>query len=215
MENLYQLTYSQKNIWYTEKTYPGTSIGNVAGTLRIKESVDFDVLKSAINKFVELNDGMRLQIVEKDGVPYQYVKEYCRFDVDFVDFSDKPIEELYKFEEEQTRGDFRLLDAPLFDFKMIKVSENEGGFYIKTHHLISDAWNMTILGNGVVEAYLKMLKNENDFEDKPSYLEYLAEENKYVNSEKYEKDRITCTSEQSGSVKSSCNLWSRCSIYWW
>ena len=136
MKELYQLTHSQKNIWYTEKTHPGTSIGNVAGTLRIKDNVDFVALGKAINKFVEQNDGMRLQVLEKEGVPYQYVKDYEEFKVDFVDFSDKSIEELYKFEEEQTRGEFRLLDAPLFDFKMIKLSNDDGGFYLKNHHLI-------------------------------------------------------------------------------
>ena len=50
MENLYQLTYSQKNIWYTEKTHPDTSIGIVAGTLRMQTDIDFTILKKAINK---------------------------------------------------------------------------------------------------------------------------------------------------------------------
>ena len=53
---LYPLTYSQKNIWYTEKAHPGTSIGNVAGTLRMKTDVDFNLLEKAINKFVEINE---------------------------------------------------------------------------------------------------------------------------------------------------------------
>ncbi|WP_373000593.1 hypothetical protein [Lutispora sp.] len=32
----YPLTHPQKAIWYTEKLHPGTSIGNIAGTLRFK-----------------------------------------------------------------------------------------------------------------------------------------------------------------------------------
>ncbi len=31
----YPLTSPQKSIWYTERMYSGTSISNVAGTLRI------------------------------------------------------------------------------------------------------------------------------------------------------------------------------------
>ena len=189
MKELYQLTHSQKNIWYTEKTHPGTSIGNVAGTLRIKDNVDFVALGKAINKFVEQNDGMRLQVLEKEGVPYQYVKDYEEFKVDFVDFSDKSIEELYKFEEEQTRGEFRLLDAPLFDFKMIKLSNDDGGFYLKTHHLISDAWNMSLIGNEITKNYIKILNQKMDFEERTSYIEHIKEETEYINSEKYKMDR--------------------------
>ena len=103
MEQLYPLTYSQKNIWYTEKKYPGTSIGIVAGTLRMQANVNFSILKQAINKFVEQNDGMRLQILEKEGIPYQYVSEYTNFDIELLDFSNKSIEDLYKFEEEETK----------------------------------------------------------------------------------------------------------------
>ena len=189
MENLYQLTYSQKNIWYTEKMYPGTSIGNVAGTLRMKEKIDFKILEKAINKFVEQNEGMRLQITEKEGVPYQYIKDYKEFKVDFIDFSNKQIEEVYKFEEEQTRGIFSLLDAPLFDFKMIKISENDGGFYIKTHHLISDAWNMTILGNKVAENYSKLKKGEEILDKEPSYTDYINKQIEYEKSERFIKDK--------------------------
>ena len=189
MEELYNLTHSQKNIWYTEKTHPGTSIGNVAGTLRMKENVDFDVLEKAINKFVEQNEGMRLQVLEKEGVPYQYVKDYEEFRVDFVDFSDKPVEELYKFEEEQTRGEFRLLGAPLFDFKMIKLSNNDGGFYVKTHHLISDAWTMTLVGNKVAENYAKIKKGQEVCDKGPSYIDYINKQLEYEKSERFIKDK--------------------------
>lgn len=189
MKELYHLTYSQKNIWYTEKMYPGTSVGNVAGTLRMKGNIDFIVLEKAINKFVEQNEGMRIRVTEKDGTPYQYVSEYEKFNVDLVDFSNKSLDDVYKFEEEETRGIFTLLDAPLFNFKMVKISENEGGFYIKTHHLISDAWTMTLIGNKVSENYVKIKKLEEDFLKEPSYISYINKLLEYEKSERFIKDK--------------------------
>ena len=189
MEEKYQLTYSQKNIWYTEKAHPGTSIGNVAGTLRMKTDVDFKILERAINKFVEINDGMRLQIDEKDGEAFQYVKAYSPFKVEYVDFSQKKIEDLYDFEEKQTKEVFSLINSPLFKFTMIKISDNDGGFYIKTHHIISDAWNMTILGSEIAGIYAKLKKGETEFEKKPSYLQYINKLNTYIDSDKFKKDK--------------------------
>lgn len=189
MRELYPLTYSQKNIWYTEKMYPGTSVANVAGTLRMKINIDFNILEKAINKFVEQNDGMRLQIIEGNSEPCQYVSEYSEFNVEFIDFSNKPIEEFYKFEEEQTRGIFTLFDAPLFKFVMVKLSENDGGFYIKTHHLISDAWSMGLLGSKIVELYNTILNGEEIVEQHISYIQHVIKEQEYETSNKYIKDK--------------------------
>ena len=58
----YPLTSPQLSIWYTDRMYSGTSISNVAGTLRIKEKVDIEVLDKAINYYIKNNDGIRLRI---------------------------------------------------------------------------------------------------------------------------------------------------------
>ena len=63
MENLYELTNPQKSIWLTEQYYKGTQINNISGTLFIEEPVNFNLLKLAVNKFIEKNDG-KIEICE-------------------------------------------------------------------------------------------------------------------------------------------------------
>lgn len=80
-------------------TYPGTSISNIAGTLRIKEYVHFDVLEQAINLFIKANDGIRLRLsLDADGSPRQYVSEYSTVSVELKDFStfEDPFKALYE-----------------------------------------------------------------------------------------------------------------------
>jgi hypothetical protein len=56
--------------------YPDTSISNVAGTLRIKDTVDLSIMEKAINYYIRNNDGIRLRIcLDDDGNPRQYVSE--------------------------------------------------------------------------------------------------------------------------------------------
>ena len=186
----YQLTHPQKAIWYTEKMYSGTSIGNIAANLRLMGKVDYTLLEKAINVFIEKNDAARLRIVEVDGEPRQYVSEYIYHKFDFYDFSGKEITELYKWDEEQTKIPLKIIDTDLFYFAIIKVSENEGGFFVKFHHLISDAWTMSLLGNQVIE-YYSALKNgkEPHEEEKPSYTEYILSEEKYKKSKRFQKDK--------------------------
>lgn len=185
----YPLTYPQKAIWYTEKLYPGTSIGNIAGTLRIKENINIEVLEKAINLFIETNDSMRLRITEIDGEPKQYISKYRYRRLDFYDFSDKDINDLYKWDQIQTKTPFKLTEDDLYYFAIIKVNDNDTGFFVKCHHLIADGWSMSLLGSRIVNYYSR-LKNGNDTSDinNPSYLDYIAGENNYLDSKRFSKD---------------------------
>lgn len=189
-QDYYELTQQQKGIWYTEKLYPETSIGIVAGTLRLNTDVNFSVLENAINKFIKNNDAMQLRITEKAGNPVQYINSYEYEKIEFVDFSDKDINELYAWEEEQARIPFDFFDSPLFKFIMFKVSDNDGGFLIKTHHIISDAWSMMLLSSKIVEIYCALLSESYTEKKAPSYLDYIEKEKQYFASKRYEQDRI-------------------------
>ncbi len=186
----YPLTHPQKAIWYTEKLYPGTSIRNVAGTVKIKGEIDYSLLEKALNLFVEKNDAMRFRLVEEDGEPKQYISKYEYHKFDFIDFSGKEMQELYKWDEHLTHIPFNLTDSDLFYFAIIKISENEGGFYGKLHHLISDAWTMALLVNQVIEYYIQ-LKSGRDIipGNKPSYVDFIFAEEEYKKSERFQKDR--------------------------
>ncbi|MGZ4032162.1 MAG: condensation domain-containing protein, partial [Tumebacillaceae bacterium] len=76
MTTYYPLTHAQRRVWYIEQIYPSTSVYNIGGLARIDGQVDLQVLEQAIHLFVQKNDGMRLQLTVRDGVPYQYVREH-------------------------------------------------------------------------------------------------------------------------------------------
>jgi amino acid adenylation domain-containing protein/thioester reductase-like protein len=186
----YPLTHPQKGIWYTEKLYPGTSIGTISATLRLKDEVDYPILEKAINIFIEKNDGARLRFVETDHEPVQYVSAYRYVKLDFYDFSGDSIEKLYKWDEEQTRLPFSLTDSDLFYFALIKIGDRDGGFLVKMHHLISDAWTMSIVGNSIVEYYYALKNGVSiDAGKKPAYPDYIIKEEEYRNSSRFEADR--------------------------
>lgn len=186
----YPLTHPQKAVWFTEKLHPGTSIGNVAGTLRIKEQVDLCILEKAINIFICKNDSMRLRVTEIDGEPRQYLTPYKYRELDVFDFSDKSIDELYKWDALQTKTPFELIDSDLFYFALVKIDENDSGFYVKCHHLIADAWSMSLMGSEIMEHYSNIKKNIYiESADKPSYIDYIISEEDYKDSDRFCKDR--------------------------
>ena len=182
-----QLTNPQKSIWLIEKFFENTSVSNVGGSLLIHEKVNFDLFEKAINLFIQKNDGIRLCFTMQGGTPTQYVKEpiYQKFDI--VDINSE--EDLQQKEKEFIQIPFSLFDSFLFTFRILKLKDGSGGFYITTHHLISDAWSMSLLVDEIIDIYSSLLKNEFISDaNYPSYFEYIETEKKYFLSDKFKKD---------------------------
>ena len=192
----YPLTSPQLSIWYTEQMFPGTSISNVAGTLRIQENVDFNLLEKAIQLFIKNNDGIRLRFcLDKNGSPQQYASEYLEKPIPYIDFTvyNDPAKAFYDWNTEMTYKPFELLNKDLYSFTMVKISNTDGGFYIITHHLISDAWNMSLMGSSIVDYYCKLkneITDESAYLPKPSYLSFVENDIAYKCSNRYEKDKL-------------------------
>ena len=185
----YPLTHQQKSIWYMEKLYPDTSIGVVAATLRLKGAIDLDRIEAAINLFIEKNDAIRFRISEESGEPIQYIEPYERLSFERYEFSSN--EELYRWDETQSALPFQLTNSPLFYFALIRVGENDGGLYVRFHHLISDAWTMSLLGNHVIEYYSALQEGiPFDATPLPSYISHIEDENKYLTSQRFQRDKI-------------------------
>lgn len=188
---LYRLSESQKSIWYLEKAYPGTSLNIVAGTLRLKGEIDYPALEKALNIFVKKSDAMRLRIIEADGEAAQYVTEYRAFDVDYFDFSKGGgLNDLFAWDEGVTRTPFNIVENQLFYCAVFKVSEDEGGFYMKMHHLISDAWTMGLMTRQVIDFYSKIKSGRPvDESPNPSFIDHLHSNEEYERSDRFEKDK--------------------------
>lgn len=69
--NMYNLTSPQENIWMLENLNKNTNMNNILGTFCMDEILDVNMLQQAINKMIEINEGLRIRIklIERDSVP--------------------------------------------------------------------------------------------------------------------------------------------------
>ncbi|MDO8610267.1 MAG: condensation domain-containing protein, partial [bacterium] len=165
---------------------------NIAEIVLIKDKLDFISLERAINLIIQDNDGLRLKITEVDGQPCQYVSKYNYSNIQFYDFSQTGgFEALYNWDEYKNGSCFELLDSDLFYFVIFKIDENNCGFYIKTHHFISDAWTIAnLLISGIVEYYCLLKSNKtSSMRINPSYLDYISSENAYKETSNFEENK--------------------------
>ena len=124
MKQLYDLTNPQKSIWLTEQFYNGTSINNICGNVFIKEKVNFDKLKQAINIFVQKNDSMRIKIVSQNGETKQFIADYEAFELTKVD--SLSLKDMEKIADEIVSIPFNIIDNFLFKFTLFCLPDGTG-----------------------------------------------------------------------------------------
>ncbi len=140
-KTLYPLSHPQRRIWYSEKLHPGTSMWNIAGTLKIKGKLNLEYIEKAVLAFIEKNDTIRLRITEVNGVPFQYIAPFTDQRIDVIDFSSSGLRQLFEWDQAQTAAPMTMLDSCLYYFAIIKLPGGKGALYAKVHHIMSDGFS--------------------------------------------------------------------------
>ncbi|MDO5555629.1 MAG: amino acid adenylation domain-containing protein [Clostridia bacterium] len=187
---LYNLTNSQNNILLREEYYKGTSINNISFTYCINKKLNVDTCIKVINKIIEVSDGLRIQLKHNGNKTVQYVKKFKEQKIQIIDYSNKKMEAAKIEMEEDAKIPFVFEDSKLYVFKIYKLPINKTGIYIKLHHIIADAWVTKILLKQFNEFYKMFSEGKEITEEKFSYIDFINNENKYFESEAYQKDKI-------------------------
>ncbi len=188
MNNRYELTFPENNIYFVEKFNKNTSINTIATTLKIESKFDEKVCDEIVNKLIELNDALRIRIHEEGNSVYQVIEEYTYEEIEYIDMSGKSDYEIHSFFENNIQVPFEFLDNKLYKFFIIKCDENSGYLFMKSHHIISDAWTFGQLLNQVIKMYNNKLNNTYEDIQIPSYVDFIQSEKEYISSDKYIKD---------------------------
>lgn len=185
----YALSSNQMNIWNAEKAFSGTSINAICATIRVLGTVDIPALQRVLDAVVGTEDQLRARITLEDGTPKQYVAPYEHRLFPVFDFTKTDSTGLSHWEDTIAREPMKLIDAPLYDFRIFKQSESAGGILVKLHHIISDGWSQMLLSNRIAETYLALLcGREATLVPGPSYELHVEKEKAYLASRARGKD---------------------------
>ena len=182
----YELTNPQKSILLTEQFNKNTSVSNICGTLSITEKINVDALEKAINLFIQHNDSVRINLFEDGSEIKQFIKNYSFVDIEKISITKQY--PLSKLEEDVISKPFTLFNNDLYRFVIFVNSDGTGGFMANLHHIISDAWTMSLLIDQIMSYYASLIQNsliENIKNN--SYINFIHDEQKYIESPKFER----------------------------
>ena len=141
--NFHELTTPQKNIWDMEQFYSNTSLNNICGSVFIHQKIDFDRLKTAVDVLVKMNDAFGIELINSDNTVKQLYNKniVSNFSTEIIKVANK--NELKDLENELSHIVFT--ENNLFNLKVFKLPNGEGGFVCALHHAISDSWSMGLV----------------------------------------------------------------------
>ncbi|MBR4026941.1 MAG: peptide synthetase, partial [Lachnospiraceae bacterium] len=151
---LYPLTVAQKFHFYYQNFCPKKEVLNIGTSVTIGTEIDFNLLKESIYKAYERNEFMRIRSTQDDeGNWCQYIVEKEDRDIEYVDFSDKTMEEAEEIMKGWTQVPFERADSPMNRIVMITTSDGYHGTYLLGDHMIMDAQSLICFQRDVIELY--------------------------------------------------------------
>ena len=149
------MTVAQKFHNYYAQYSPAKEILNVGTSLTIEFELNLEELRKAIYKAYDRCESMRARLAydRKEKEWYQYIVEKEERAIEFVDFTEKSMEEAEDEMTAWTRIPFDKEDSPMNRVVIIKTPDGFEGLFIVGDHRFLDAQSLIGFLKDVIELY--------------------------------------------------------------
>ncbi|PFD35310.1 non-ribosomal peptide synthetase [Bacillus cereus] len=190
-EECYPLSHPQRRIWYTEVIHSNNGICNLRFLFKLHRKMNYSKLNRVVNRVISENDGLCIRLKENGHQePEQYFVKHEEQEFECFDFSSVEDSDLLeKWIEQKTKETFTLFNSDLYYFALIKLNDNECAVFGNVHHIIMDGLSIQIFISQIAKYYYEMYSETEEGVLKNSYVQFLANEQTYLNSSRFQKDQ--------------------------
>ncbi|MGF7029414.1 amino acid adenylation domain-containing protein [Paenibacillus mucilaginosus] len=192
-EHVFAMTHAQKRIWYGEYIHANTTLHLLTISLVFRGRIDQSRLVESIQTAAARHDALRIRILpsEGDAEPVLGMFSAEPIPVTVLDYRGR--------EEGEWKDQIRLLEnepiplhSPLLiRAVLLRVADDEARIWIGAHHLVVDGLSLNMLGDEILHVYIQSLGYElPDLDPAPSFLEQVQSEAAYLESPRFERDRL-------------------------
>jgi amino acid adenylation domain-containing protein len=143
------LSPDQERLWFIHQLNPRSPAYNINLALRLQGAVDVSMLQRALNEVIRRHEILRTYFVAVSGKPAQITVPSLLLDLPQVDLRSLPeVEretEAVRILRQHVLVPFGLTDIPLLRALLIRIHENEYGFLLTLHHIITDWWSFNLI----------------------------------------------------------------------
>ena len=143
------LSFAQERLWFLEQLDPGSAAYHIPLAVRFEGRLDVETLRRCFNELVRRHEALRTSFVLFEESPAQVVAPSLELDLHVTDLRAlaEPEREsaASRLALEEARAPFDLARAPLMRASLLRLSDAEHLLLLTMHHIVSDAWSMSVL----------------------------------------------------------------------
>ncbi len=153
------LSHRQRLIWAGQRLDPDVPLYNMAHAATIGAAIDPEAFQRALTALVAESDALRTVIVEEEGEPAQRTLDTLDpGPIPVIDLADDPDPDHAADRWIAERARRRLdLSARLWDTALLRLEPDRWIWFLNQHHLITDAWSVSLLLGRQGELYAAAL----------------------------------------------------------
>ncbi len=158
------LSFPQQRLWFLEQLDPGKPFYNESVTVRLKGSLNIDVLELSFSEIVRRHEILRTTLTNADGETLQRIAPWRPVKLVVKDLQDLPAEEreaqARRMAEAEVEQPFDFFNGPLFKIRLFQLSEEDYLLLTIYHHIIIDGWSISIIYQELSALYKAYLVGE-------------------------------------------------------
>lgn len=189
----FPLTQAQKDFWEEYQAHKDTPVSTVAHYIDIEGPADQDALIRAITQIIQETDvlSLRFKHIKGTGFPHQNHSKANGPKLQIFDLrtEPKPLQNARLMMQADISQGVDLLDYPISAQWLMRVSEDRWLWYNRGHHIILDGYGIVLVEQRCAQLYNHYAGRPEAGDALLSYTEYLAEEEGYLESKRFEKDK--------------------------
>ncbi|WP_342755402.1 amino acid adenylation domain-containing protein [Pantoea sp. MBD-2R] len=158
------LSFQQERLWFLSELDPDAAAYTIFNAFRLQGQLDEKALFAALETLVERHEALRTAICSQDGQAQQVIMPAympVQNSVDLTQTEGEAAEQaLHKLLRSEAARPFVLSDGKPFRVVLAKLAADEHALMLSLHHIISDAWSMTVLMGELAVIYHAYARGE-------------------------------------------------------
>jgi hypothetical protein len=152
-----ELSFGQQRLWFLDRIGGGNLVYRIPFAMRISGELDLSVLERGIAAVVERHESLRTVFRSDDGVLVQVVRDKVdvpleRIRLDANAATDRDVAIMASFQDFAARP-LDIERGPLMRTGVLELSGHERVLMVVMHHIISDAYSMSVFVTELLAVY--------------------------------------------------------------
>ncbi len=151
------LSFPQEQLWFLSELDANNVSYNELFALRFLGVLNIVALEQSLNKIVARHAALRTNFATVNGQPVQFIAERLTLTFPVIDLSNLPAcdreNEVQRLATEQAQKPFDLVSDSLIQATVVKLTETEHIFLLRTHHIVWDGWSLGVMWRELAAFY--------------------------------------------------------------